>query len=124
MKVIYFIIGIVCFALGAIGVVFPVLPTTPFLLAAAFCFTRSSKRVNDWFIQTKLYKNHLDSFVKERSMTLKTKAMILSFASLMLLFPLIFIDNIFMRCFIIFLYIFKYYYFVCKIKTIPENLYE
>lgn len=118
MKVIYFIGGIVCFVLGAIGVVLPILPTTPFLLAAAFCFARSSQKVNDWFLQTKLYRNHLDSFVQERAMTLKTKVSILGFASFMLAFPLIFSQNIYLRILIICLYCIKYYYFIFKIKTI------
>ena len=118
MKVIYFIIGLLSFILGAIGVVLPILPTTPFLLVAAFCFARSSKKVNDWFLQTKLYQNHLDSFVQERAMTLKTKAMILGFASMMLAFPLILSNNLFLRILIIALYLIKYYYFMFKIKTI------
>ena len=121
MKVIYFIGGIVCFVLGAIGVVLPILPTTPFLLAAAFCFARSSQKVNDWFLQTKLYRNHLDSFVQERAMTLKTKVSILCFASFMLAFPLIFSQNIYLRILIICLYCIKYYYFIFKIKTISSQ---
>ncbi len=121
MKVIYFIGGIFCFVLGAIGVVLPILPTTPFLLAAAFCFARSSQKVNDWFLQTKLYRNHLDSFVQERAMTLKTKASILGFASFMLAFPLIFSQNIYLRILIICLYCIKYYYFIFKIKTISSQ---
>ena len=121
MKVIYFIGGIVCFVLGAIGVVLPILPTTPFLLAAAFCFARSSQKVNDWFLQTKLYRNHLDSFVQERAMTLKTKVSILGFASFMLAFPLIFSQNIYLRILIICLYCIKYYYFIFKIITISSQ---
>ena len=121
MKVIYFIGGIFCFVLGAIGVVLPILPTTPFLLAAAFCFARSSQKVNDWFLQTKLYRNHLDSFVQERAMTLKTKVSILGFASFMLAFPLIFSQNIYLRILIILLYCIKYYYFIFKIKTISSQ---
>ena len=121
MKVIYFIGGIFFFVLGAIGVVLPILPTTPFLLAAAFCFARSSQKVNDWFLQTKLYRNHLDSFVQERAMTLKTKVSILGFASFMLAFPLIFSQNIYLRILIICLYCIKYYYFIFKIKTISSQ---
>lgn len=121
MQVIYFIGGIFCFVLGAIGVVLPILPTTPFLLAAAFCFARSSQKVNDWFLQTKLYRNHLDSFVQERAMTLKTKVSILGFASFMLAFPLIFSQNIYLIILIICLYCIKYYYFIFKIKTISSQ---
>lgn len=118
MKVIYFIIGIISIGLGAIGVILPVLPTTPFLLLAAFCLARSSQRMNDWFVKSQLYQKHLDSFVKERAMTLKTKVSILSFASIMLAFPLFLSDNLYLRIFIICLYAYKYYYFIFRIKTI------
>lgn len=118
MKVLYFLVGMMATALGAVGVILPVLPTTPFLLLAAFCFAKSSQRMNDWFISTSLYKNHLDSFVKHRAMTLKTKVILLSFASTMLLLAMVFMNNLYLRLFIVCLIAFKYYYFVCRIETI------
>jgi uncharacterized membrane protein YbaN (DUF454 family) len=121
MKYIYMVLGMISFLLGAVGVVLPVLPTTPFLLAAAFCFARSSKRVNDWFLSTKIYQNHLDSFVQNRAMTLKTKICILTFASFMLAFPLFLSQNLYLRIFIVCLYLVKYYYFIFKIKTISSQ---
>ena len=121
MKTIYIALGFVCFGLGAIGVVLPMLPTTPFLLLASFFFAKGSKRFEDWFLSTKLYKNHLDSFAKERAMTLKTKAMILGFASTMLIICFIVMNNIIGRVVIILLIIIKYYYFTFHIKTIKEE---
>ena len=121
MKYVYFILGMICFTLATIGVILPILPTTPFLLVAAFCFSRSSYRVNNWFSSTKLYQEHLDSFIKQRAMTLKTKIYILSFASIMLAFPLFLSQNVYIRIFIILLYVFKYYYFTFKIKTIQSK---
>lgn len=120
MKALYIIIGFLFFGLGAIGVILPVLPTTPFLLVAGYCFARGSQRFNDWFLSTKIYQKHLDSFVKERAMTLKTKITILSFASAMLILTFCLVDVIYARILIIAVIIFKYYYFTCKIKTIRE----
>lgn len=124
MKIIYLIVGFINLVLGAIGVVLPILPTTPFLLLSAFCFAKSSQKIHNCFLSTKLYQNHLDSFVQKRAMTLKTKVTILAFASFMLAFPLIFSKNIYLRIFIICLYFIKYYYFIFKIDTIPEKQYR
>lgn len=118
MRYIYLMIGMISFGLGFIGIVLPILPTTPFLLLAGFCFARSSKRVHNWFVSTKDYQRHLEPFVQKRAMTLKTKICILSLASFMLAFPLFLTDLWWLRVFIIGLYIFKYYYFLFKIKTI------
>lgn len=118
MRYIYLMIGMISFGLGFIGIVLPILPTTPFLLLAGYCFARSSKRVHNWFVSTKAYQRHLESFVQKRAMTLKTKICILSLASFMLAFPLFLTDLWWLRVFIIGLYIFKYYYFLFKIKTI------
>ena len=118
MRYIYLMIGMISFGLGFIGIVLPILPTTPFLLLAGFCFARSSKRVHNWFVSTKAYQRHLEPFVQKRAMTLKTKICILSLASFMLAFPLFLTDLWWLRVFIIGLYIFKYFYFLFKIKTI------
>ena len=69
--------GFLCFALGMVGVVLPILPTTPFILVAAFCFARSSARLNSWFKGTKVYKQVLEGYVTKRSMTLRAKLTIL-----------------------------------------------
>lgn len=69
--------GFLSFALGMAGVVLPILPTTPFILVAAFCFARSSDRLNSWFKGTKVYKMVLEGYMTKRSMTLRAKLTIL-----------------------------------------------
>lgn len=120
-KYFYISVGLIAVVLGAIGVILPILPTTPFLLLASYCFARGSERFNNWFINTKLYKNHLESFVKERAMTLKEKVCLLAFADFMLAFPLIFLDSLFMKLVIVVLILFKFYYFIFRIKTITKE---
>lgn len=120
-RVIYVVIGFIAFFLGAIGVIFPILPTTPFLLLASFCFARGSKRFNEWFVGTKIYKKHLESFVKNRAMTLKQKIVILAFADTMIAIPLIIVDNIAVKGMLILVILCKLYYFIFKIETIKED---
>lgn len=118
MRYILIGLGFIFTLLGAIGVVLPILPTTPFLLLASFCFAKGSTRFHNWFVNTNLYKNHLHDFVQTRSMTLKTKVILLTFASTMLMIPIIFVDVLHLRIFLIVLTMFKYYYFIFRIKTI------
>ena len=84
MKYLYIALGLLSMAVGAVGVVLPLLPTVPFLLLASFFFAKGSDRFHNWFKSTKLYKNHLESFEKNRSMTLKTKLCIVLPVSFML----------------------------------------
>lgn len=121
IKFIYLILAFLFLGIGIIGIILPMLPTTPFLLLASFFFAKGSNRFHSWFIQTKLYKKHLDNFVKDKSMTLKTKFCILIPASLMLMLAFILMQNIYGRLFLIFLLIFKYIYFFTKIKTIKNT---
>ncbi len=120
LNILYISLGFFFLALGAIGAILPVLPTTPFLLAASFFFAKGSDRFHRWFISTKLYKNYLEDFLKRRSMNLKTKVKLLSFASTMLLISFILVDNLYARIFIALVVVYKYYYFIFNIKT-SEN---
>lgn len=121
IKVFYIVLGSISLALGVVGVFLPGLPTTPFLLLTAYCYARGSKKFHDWFVSTKLYKKHLESFVQKRSMTLRTKWSILILATFMLIFPLIFVKPLFVKAIIVLVILFKYYYFFFQIKTIPES---
>ena len=76
-KALWAVGGFACFGLGVVGAVLPVIPTTPFLFAAAFFFARSSDRLNSWFRSTKLYKRVLEGYATKRSMTVKAKLAIL-----------------------------------------------
>ena len=121
VRIVWLLIGFLAMGLGAVGVVLPVLPTTPFLLLASFCLAKGSVRFHRWFTGTKLYKKHLESFVENRTMTLKTKFSLLIPASCMLLLAFLAMQNVYGRVFIIFLILFKYVYFFTRIRTVPAG---
>ena len=121
VRIVWLLLGFLAMGLGAVGVVLPVLPTTPFLLLASFCLAKGSARFHRWFTGTKLYKKHLESFVENRTMTLKTKFSLLIPASCMLLLAFLAMQNVYGRVFIIFLILFKYVYFFTRIRTVPAG---
>lgn len=86
--------GFLFFTLAMVGVVLPFLPTTPFVLVAAFCFARSSERLNQWFKGTKLYKNVLEGYVTKKSMTPKAKLTILAPVTLLLAIGFVLMSNV------------------------------
>ncbi|EKN69801.1 hypothetical protein BABA_08416 [Neobacillus bataviensis LMG 21833] len=100
------------------GIILPLLPTTPFLLLASFCFVKGSEKFERWFKGTTIYKRHLENFVKERAMTLQQKLTILLFADVMIAIAFFFLDNIILRVVLLLIVVYKYYYFIYKIKTV------
>lgn len=120
IKVIFIIFGFISLGIGIIGIFLPVLPTTPLLLLASFCFVKGSKRFDEWFRSTNIYKKHLESFVKERSMTRKQKLSLLLFADTMILMAFFIVDKLWVRVILILVILYKWYYFTFKIKTIRE----
>lgn len=50
MRWLWITLGVTCVGIGVAGAVLPLIPTTPLLLLAAFCFARSSQRLHDWLV--------------------------------------------------------------------------
>jgi len=115
---IFILIGFLALGLGILGIILPLLPTTPLLLLASFCFVKGSERFECWFKGTTLYKRHLENFVKERAMTLQQKLSILLFADVMIAIAFFFLDNTILRTMLLLIVVYKYYYFIYKIKTV------
>lgn len=117
-KIIFVIVGFISLLLGIMGTVLPILPTVPFLLLTSYCFSRGSNKFEAWFKSSKIYKKYLEDFILNKSMTLKQKIYISTFADIMIAFPLVILNNLYIKLFLIIVIIFKYYYFIFKIKTI------
>jgi uncharacterized membrane protein YbaN (DUF454 family) len=117
-------LGSTSLILGALGSLIPVLPTAPFLLLAAFCFARSSQKLDRWFRNTKLYKDNLEDFVVGRGMTMKAKVRIMvTVTALMSVgFIMMGLKGIVTGCIVLgCVWVFHIVYFIFGIKTISAT---
>lgn len=118
----YFLItvGLISAITGFIGIVVPLLPTTPFLLLAAVCFSRSSERFNRWLVNTKVYSEYVESFKRDKGFTLKKKFKILLSLYIIIAFSLFLINNVYIRIGLIVMVIFQTIVLFTLVKTLPE----
>ena len=123
-KIIYIIGGCIGVGLGAVGAVVPLLPAFPFLLLAAFCFAKSSDRLYNWFISTKLYKNNLESYIQGRGMTWATKIRIMITVTALMSIGFIMMHNVPVgRIVLACVWAFHIIYFIWGVKTLKtENM--
>ncbi len=89
--------GVVSLALGAVGVFLPLLPTTPFLLLAAFCFLKSSSRLYKWLVSHKVFGKYIINYLKHRSVTLRSKLIALPVLWTSLVISMLVTQNVFLR---------------------------
>lgn len=77
MRLVYFLIGTISLIMGVIGVVLPVLPTTPFLLLSLYCYARSSKPFENWLRTTKMYQFYVGDYAETKTIARKRKKQII-----------------------------------------------
>lgn len=123
LRIFLLILGSISLVLGTIGIFLPILPTVPFYMLTTFCYVRGSKRFADWFLNSKLYKNHMGNFVEHRIMTVYGEILLLLFVTALLLVSLWFINKPVMSIVFVVLILCKYLYFVLRITPVGRNEY-
>lgn len=73
MKPLYNLAGGLAVLLGILGLFLPLLPTTPFLLLASWCFARGSDRLHRWLLSHRVFGEYLRNFEAGRGIPLKAK---------------------------------------------------
>ena len=123
-RVLYIILGCIGVGLGAVGAVVPMLPAFPFLMLTAFCFARSSEKLNNWFINTRLYKDNLADYVAGRGMTMKTKVRIMMTVTLLMSigFIMMGVKGVTIGCAVLGgVWVFHIVYFLFGVKTLKKQ---
>jgi uncharacterized protein len=73
MRLFWLALGWICVGSGIAGTVLPLVPTTPFILAAAFCFARSSPRFHGWLLGHPTFGPMIADWQRERAIAFRAK---------------------------------------------------
>ncbi len=94
-KILLIAIGILCLLLALIGIVLPILPTTPFLLLSAACFLNSSPKLYLWLTNHKIFGKYISSYLIHRAISVKSKMISIILISIVMSITIIFFVDIF-----------------------------
>ena len=100
-KYLLILAGSISLVLGIIGIVIPVLPTTPFLLLASFCYLRSSKRLYDWMLNNRVFGSYLYNYITYRAIKKSVKVVTLIVLWITLTVSIVLVTNVYLRIFLV-----------------------
>lgn len=110
-------LAFICVGLGILGIVLPVLPTTPLLIAATCLFAKSSERFHKWFLNTRLYREYIETAVKDGTMEKRAKRKMI--ITLAFVFGMgVCFSPVFAKVIIMIVALIHFYVLVFRIKTV------
>ena len=89
-RTVWLVFGLLSLLLGGVGIVLPLLPTTPFILLAAFCFSKGSARLHTWLLNHRLFGHLITDWQKYGVITLRVKLIATFSMVLMVSYPLLY----------------------------------
>lgn len=119
-KTIFFITGSMALAVGVVGILLPILPTTPFLILASACYLKSFDGLNEKLVNSSFYKKNMAYIIEQRGMKLKAKLAILIPVLFMLSIIFLMLENIIIKIIIVMVAVTKTTVFI-RMKTIKEE---
>ncbi len=106
--------------IGVIGIVLPVIPTTPFLILTMIFYAKGSDRVRTWFMGTKIYQKHLHAYAETRKMSARTKRDALILVTILIGGLMVFVEILVMRIMLGIVLLGHYAVLLFHIKTLTE----
>ncbi|QUH22586.1 YbaN family protein [Methanobacterium alkalithermotolerans] len=92
-RVFFFSLGVTLLSVGALGALLPVLPTTPLVIASAFCFGKSSKRAEKWISRNRYFGSYINNYKTRKGVPLDVKIKSLVFLWVMLFASMLIVNQ-------------------------------
>ena len=122
MKKLLLVLGLFSLVLGIIGIVLPLLPTTPFLLVSCYCFSKSSDKFYKYLTENKFFGGYIKDYKEKRGITLKNKISALIFVFLSIGYSIYKVENIYLKCFLV-LVLIGVSYHISSLKNLNKKNY-
>jgi len=106
--------------LGIIGIFLPLLPTTPFILLAASCYARSSKRLYNWLLNNRWFGTYIKNYREGKGIPFRIKILSISFLWIVIGYSVIFVVDIFYIRVVLFLIAIGVTIHILSIKTLKH----
>ena len=104
--------------LAILGIFLPLLPTTPFLLLAAACYARSSRRFYNWLLNNRWFGNYIKNYREKKGVPLRVKLLSISLLWITILFSVAFVVDIFLVRIILILIAVSVTVHILRIRTL------
>ncbi|MBN2617094.1 MAG: YbaN family protein [Spirochaetales bacterium] len=116
------IAGSLSLFLGILGILLPILPTTPFLLLSATCYLKSSKKLYLWLINHKILGLYIKSYIEYKAISIGAKVIsIFTLWAVISSSIIFFVDIIHLKLFLLFIAISVTIY-ILNIKTLTSDM--
>jgi len=72
-RIVLIVCGFLALAIGFVGVILPVLPTTPFVLLAAICFSAGHNKIGDWLRKNRIFGPYIENYRTKQGLSIPRK---------------------------------------------------
>jgi uncharacterized membrane protein YbaN (DUF454 family) len=120
VRILWIIFGTFSLGLGLLGIILPLLPTTPLLLLSAYCYSKGSKRLHKWLINHKWFGKYIRNYLEGKGIPLKTKIIAIAFIWITISFTALFLINILWLRIVLFTIAIAVSIYLIRFKTLKE----
>ena len=120
-RILFIILGSICVILGLIGIIVPLLPTTPFLLLAAFFYGKSSHRLQQWLFNNRVFGPYLTNYMEGKGISIRNKIYTLTLLWLAISYTIFFAISNFLIQILLLLIAICVSIHILTIKTIKQK---
>ncbi|OGF44422.1 MAG: hypothetical protein A2452_06070 [Candidatus Firestonebacteria bacterium RIFOXYC2_FULL_39_67] len=122
IKILLITAGTVSVGLGILGIFLPLLPTTPFLLLAAVCYSKGSERLYNWLLKNRYFGSYIKNYREKKGIPLRAKITAIVFLNITMGYTIFFIIHYFWLKVMLFLIAVGVVVHICSMKTLNNGI--